>query len=332
LLKQAFDSFSSNEIEAATSAFEAAVALQPDNALANTFSAICLAQSGKLEEAEALARRAVALAPDQGLTHYVLALVLTAREAFDEAETQLWEAVAADPASAFLRLELAKTLITRNSSEALRQAQHAAELSPDEPEPFFTLGALQTADRKFRLATKNIERVLELRPHHARGLALYGLLQAVQADGMLKTPPKLEGFKRAVCTLRRALELDPDNELAKEHLKIAEDAVERISKPSSSSAKVKSPRRELIGQALVFGGMATLACLMVGLLYWFDGRGEDLLTAFAIILAMELGAFLLMLYIKRDFSALPPSLYRIGERVLKQTPRVSPPTVPGPHD
>jgi superkiller protein 3 len=322
LLNRAFDSFESNDIEASAPAFEAILALQPDNAVVCAFTAVCVGRRGRLEEAERLARRSIGLAPELGLTHYVLAIVLIARGEFNEAESALWEAVTADPSSCLFRLELARTLMARDRwDEALLQSQQAVEVSPNEPEALYTLGALQTTARKFELATATIERALELDPNHAHALAIHGYLLTVRADELFTTPPKLAGYKKAVDALRRALALDPSNELAKVHLKMAEDAVERISTPISSWVKTERIDRQKIGQSFILLGMVTLFGLSILLIREFDPNGEQLLTGYAFVLAVELVVFLLILYFKRDFSALPPSLYAIGEKILKRAAR-----------
>jgi len=318
LMKDGFDRIKESDFEAAAAIFKEVVSIDPEDPVAQMFAAACFAETGRGPEAEAFARKAITLAPLSAFSHYVLAIALLANGEEKEAESRLWDAVAVEPHSAFARVELARMLIAGSRhTEAMRQVEEALRLSPDNAEALFFSALGQVLKQEIEAAATTLERVIELEPTHDRAFALYGAVLMIRADRFLTTPPKLEDYRKATNVLSMALHLNPQLDFARHQIKLAEDAVARISTPTTGLPKEERWYHSLLKQLAIWGGYAVLTIGVFALMCWLDSRGSDFLVGVALMLGMELGAFLIMLYIKRDFSALPPSLYDLGRRFSK---------------
>jgi len=319
-MKEGLGKFASNDHESALKAFERVLILDADHAVANALGAVCLLNLGRVDEAEPLARAAARLTPQSALAHYYLGIVLIAKEEYDEAESEIWEAVALEPYNADMRVALGRLLFIRqrddDSAEQLRQA---INLSAENAEAHFLLGLCLMRSGKFHEARERLEETLRLQPGNDSALTFDGLLCLANADDLLTTPPKLAGYKLGADLLRRAIEINPSNELAAEYLRVAEETIERISRPSEVS-KPETWYQSLLKQLSVWVGLAAAAIGMFALIAWLDGSFgfQGFLYGTVFVSVGYLLAFCLMLYLRRDFSALPPSVVGLVERISKQ--------------
>jgi Flp pilus assembly protein TadD len=321
LTKEGLGKFASNDLEAALKAFERVLMLDGDHAVANTLGAASLLNLGRVDEAETLARTAVRLTPQLALAHYYLGVILIAKLENDEAESEIWEAVALEPYNAEMRVALGRLLFIRQrDDDAAEQLRQAVNLSAKNAEAHFLLGLCLMRAGQFREARVQLEETLRLQPENDSALTFDGLLCMASADDLLTTPPKLAGYKHGAELLRRAIEINPSNELAAEYLRVAEETIERISRPTEIS-KPETWYQSLLKLLSVWAGLAATAIGMFAVIAWLDESFgfEGFLYGTLFVSVGYLLAFCLMLYLRRDFSALPPSVVGLVERISKQS-------------
>jgi tetratricopeptide (TPR) repeat protein len=317
LTREGLKNLASNDHESAWRNFEQVLFFDEDNAVANTLGAASLLNLGRFEEAEPLARRGVRLTPQLALAHYYLALLLIAGEKYEEGESEIWEAVAIEPDNAGTRLVLGRLLFMQEREpEAREQLERCVELLPDNPEAHFLLGLSLMRCGQIPQAKDELEKTLRLQPENDVALTFDGLLSMSKADDLLTTPPKLAGYRAAANLLRHAVEVNPANELAVSWLRVAEETIERISKPTEPPLPPEKWYKTAAKQLLVWVGLAAVAIAMFAVTVWLDESGTAELWVVAIcILIFELLAFGVMSYLRKDFSALPPTIVSFVERV-----------------
>ena len=320
LKKEGLHRLASNDYESAWRTFEQLLLLDEEDPVANTLGAASLLNLGRLDEAEPLARKGVRLTPQLALSHYYLALLLIAKEEYEEGESEIWEAVAREPNIAGYRLVLGRLLfIQSREAEACEQLKRCNENLPENAEAHFLLGLSLLRCGQILEAKDEFDKSLLLEPENEDALAFDGLLCMAKADDLLTTPPKLAGYRHAADLLRRALELNPDNELASEWLRLAEKTIERISKPSDPPPKPERWYKELSKQLLVWVALAAISIGMFAAMVWLDeSKTADFWVVALFILLFDLSAFGLMSYLRRDFSALPPTIVSFVERVTER--------------
>jgi Flp pilus assembly protein TadD len=316
LTREGVDKLGSNDYESAWRAFEQVLFLDEDNPVANTLGAASLLSLGRIDEAEPLARRGIFLTPHLALAHYYLAVLLVARKNDEEAESEIWEAIAIEPENAGYRLLLGRLLFTHSrEAEACEHLRHSVELSPENAEAHFLFGLSLMRSGQVSEAKDQLETTLRLQPENDVALAFDGLLSMSHADALLTTPPKIAGYQHAAGLLGRAIELNPDNDLAREWLRVAEETLERITKPTEPPLPPEKWYKTAAKQLLVWVGLAAVAIAMFAVTVWLDESGTaDLWVVAICILIFELLAFGVMSYLRKDFSALPPTIVRFVER------------------
>lgn len=317
LTKEGLERLASSDYESAWRTFEQLLFLDEDNPIANTLGAASLLNLGRIEDAEPLARKGVCLTPQLALAHYYLALLLIAKGEYDEAESEIWEAVAIEPHNAGYPLVLGRLLFLQSRErEACEQLRRCVELSPENAEAHFLFGLSLLRCGQIRDAKDELEVSLSLQPENDEALAFDGLLSMAKADDLLTTPPKLSGYRHAATLLRRAIELNPGNELAGDWLRLADEAIERISKPSDPPPPPEKWYKTASKQLLVWLGLAALSMAMFGAMVWLDeSRTADFWVVALGILIFDVLAFCVMSYLRKDFSALPPTIVSFVERV-----------------
>ena len=108
------------------------LAADPDNPLAHSLLALCLAKHEDFRRATEEAEAAVHLAPDMPFAHYALGSVLHDRNYFAEAENAVVEAIRLDPESAdFYALLAGIRYDRRNWPSALDAAETGLRLDPE---------------------------------------------------------------------------------------------------------------------------------------------------------------------------------------------------------
>lgn len=321
LTREGLERLTSNDYESAWRTFEQLLFLDEDNPVANTLGAASLLGLGRLEDAEPLARKGVCLTPHLALAHYYLALLLIEKEKYEEAESEIWEAIAIEPHNAGYPLVLGRLLFLQSrEAEACQQLRRCVELSPENAEGHFLLGLSLMRCGQFPDAKGELEKTLHLQPENDGALALDGLLLMAKADDLLITPPKLAGYRHAAALLRRAIELNPGNELAGEWLRLAEETIERISRPSEPPLPREKWYKTLSKHLLLFVGFASACIAINGVLLWLGPshhRTEDFLVGSLFVLVIYLLAFLTMTRLRKNFSALPPTIASFAAQVSK---------------
>jgi len=125
-------------------------------------------------------------------------------------EALLNRAISADPRNFRALLLLGKLYTDQNQyGRALETYQKAADLNPDMPGLFFNMGFLYAAKYDYALAEKAFTRAIELSPPYL-DKALFNL--AVVQDKQGKRDASLQ-------TLKKALEVNPNNQKARDLLK-----------------------------------------------------------------------------------------------------------------
>ena len=309
-----------HDYESAWRTFERVLFLDEDNPVANTLGAASLMNLGRFTEAEPLARKGVYLTPQLALAHYYLALLLIAEEKYEEAESEIWEAVAIEPNNGEARVILGRLLfIQSREGEAREQLAHCVKLSPENAEAHFLLGlSLMRCGQSWE-AKDELEKTLHLQPENEDALTIDGLLCMAKADDLLTTAPKLAGYEHAAGLLRRAIELNSANELAIEWLRLAEETIERISKPTEAHPAPEKWYKPFSKQLLVWVGLAAFSVAMFAAMVWLDAsKTADFWVVAVFILFFDLLAFGVVSYLRRDFSALPPTIVSFVERVAER--------------
>jgi len=316
LIREGLNKFGSDDYEAAWRAFEQVLIRDEDNPVANTLGAASLLNLGRIDDAEPLARRGVLRTPHIALAHYYLAVLLIAQGNNEEAESEIWEAIAIEPQNAGYRLLLGRMLFTQSrDAEACEQLRPCVAHAPGNAEAHFLFGLSLMRSGQIAEAKEHLETTLRIQPENDVALAFDGLLSMSDADALLTTPPKIAGYRHAAELLRRAIELNPDNELAREWLRVAEETLERITKPTEQPLPLERWYKTAGKQVLLWMGLAVVAIGMFAVMVWLDESGTADLWVVAIsIVVFDLLAFGVMSYLKRDFSALPPTIVRFVER------------------
>lgn len=229
--------FAAGEYGRALWEFESVLMIDDESAIANTLAAACLLRLGRVDESEPRAREGARLEPEAALSHLVLADVLTAQGRRDEAVSEFWEAIAIKPHESSAWLRLGSLLVQwRQHDEALSLFRRAVELSPDDADSHICLGFCLMQIGQLDEAKTAMNRAVEIKPNDDLALASSASVRLRRAHRLLTTPPKVAEYRECAQLLRSALAINPDNPFAKADLKIAVEALERITKPLEPDA------------------------------------------------------------------------------------------------
>jgi Flp pilus assembly protein TadD len=129
--------------QAAVEQFQAAQRLEPESVEVLTNLGAGLGAVGRFDEAEATLRRAQRLAPNSAEVRASLGMVYFHRGLYAEAETELKWACASDEEHGQAHYYRGEALNRMGRyDDAFEVLQRAAELLPDDPRVFYTLGRL----------------------------------------------------------------------------------------------------------------------------------------------------------------------------------------------
>ncbi len=280
LCEQGWEQFQTGEFEAAWQSFEMALLFDSEIPMANCVGAACLFRLNKIEEAEALARKGVELAPHISLAHLFVAEILSFREKNEEAEFEFWEAISIDSTEAYTRLAFGKHLFFLNNyDKALEQFEKAIDLAPDFSEAHFMMGVCYGANQGLDQAIEKMMRTLTLEPQHDRAYSYLGCLVMVQAQQIKKLEERFEYLKRAAVYFNRAMEINPNNEQAKEYF-------QAVMKYNSQVEKAIERKKQTVHE--FFKGLASTAILLF-LLNSFNAF-RDKASLLVALLAVAIGA------------------------------------------
>ena len=222
--------------------------------------AACLSQVGQHAAALALLREGISERPDDTELRIQLARALERRGSPDEAVAALTEAVARMP-SPDLYEALASTLQHQGrAAEALSLLKDAVARQPREPALRYSLGSVLLSQGDEAGALTWMRSVLEVDPDHAAAMNFIGYLLAqrgrdyAEAEQLVRRAlvlrPDTGSFldslgwiqfqrgdhPRAVETLERAVELEPEEPVILEHLG---DAYHRVSREADAAGAWK---------------------------------------------------------------------------------------------
>jgi Tfp pilus assembly protein PilF len=188
-----------NDQAAAAMAFRRALALDPEMADAHNNLGVALHGLGRNEESIASYRRALALRPDYAKAELNLGVALMDAQALTAAGEHLREAVALEPRFPEAHYNLGNLLEKQGElEEAAASFRRAAQLKPDLYEAHNNLGAVLSKAGEGAPALASFERALALKPRHAE--AHHNLANAL-AD--------LGRYDEALASCRHAVALDP---------------------------------------------------------------------------------------------------------------------------
>lgn len=147
----------------------------------------------RFDLAEPHIRQALAIDPNDAHAHAWLAICLRERESFTEATMEARTAVGLAPADAYPQFILSTVFAQRNMpKEAMHAAKEALRLDPSDANYWGQLAALQHGEKKYNEALEAAERGLELDPEstlctNVRAMALRGLGRKDDAEGAVAT-------------------------------------------------------------------------------------------------------------------------------------------------
>jgi cellulose synthase operon protein C len=161
----------------ATSAYRAALELQPDDTRAQLGLAQLDAIAGKLDAALAATDKVIAAAPKTAQAHALKAEILNAQGDRAAARRALQQALDADPAYLPARFALIASMIDANEMEAARaELGKAAERAPGDIRVVYFDGVLAQRAGNTERARDNVSQVLKVAPDHMPSLMLAAVL------------------------------------------------------------------------------------------------------------------------------------------------------------
>ncbi len=197
-----------NDVNAAVQSLTAAAQRDPQMAQAPSLLALAHLTQNKTNDAIADARRAVQLAPNSSQAQSALSLALFYAGQTKEASRAAARAVQLNPESPFALLVQGQALLAQHQTDAARTTLQQAEgLAPNLPLIQSNLAAAYNRLDMPQRAEKAYRRVLEKSPDSAAAHA--GLGGVLLSSGHPK---------EALAELQRAVELEPNNVLARANL------------------------------------------------------------------------------------------------------------------
>jgi tetratricopeptide (TPR) repeat protein len=228
----------SGDAGAARSYLERAAALNPGSAAVfEALGAACSALGEHAQAAEAF-RREAEIAPEEAQAHFRLAITLHTLARLEEAAGSYRRATELQPEmqQAHNNLGLALISLGRND-EAAASFRRAVELQPDDVAALCNLATAQRNLGRIREAEAACRQAIERSPDHAGAYAILGALLGQEGDDEAAVPAlarayelerdpqvgynlgvaltKLSRPAEAIPYLRRAIEADPSNDLAR---------------------------------------------------------------------------------------------------------------------
>ncbi len=127
----------------------------------------------------------------------------------EQAKSLLLQAIKLDPKSAQVHFELGLAYMKlKDPSKAIEAYQKATELNPQFPDAYFNLGYVYAMDKNYSKAEEMYGQVVKLAPPYLdEALFNLGMVQAKQGKR-----------QQSIENLERALEVNPQNEMARKYL------------------------------------------------------------------------------------------------------------------
>ncbi|AHE99897.1 tetratricopeptide repeat protein [Thioalkalivibrio paradoxus] len=171
------------ELEAAASAYRAALELEADNATAHNNLGFIYGQQQRWEEALRHLGRAVELAPGMAMAHSNLGQVLVARGAAEQGLTHLDRATRLAPGEVQVWDNLARNrLHLGDAAGAVEAWQEAVRLVPGDPRLLSRLGTAMAACGLLDQAIDRFRSLLEVEPRHVDAWVQLGITLFLRKD------------------------------------------------------------------------------------------------------------------------------------------------------
>lgn len=169
LFDRAWSLAEKGEYKAAISEWNAALAIDPNDAKAQNNLAFALAKEGRLEEAIPHWRKALAANDEYAEVHRNLGGALLEKGELDEAITHLRRALAANPQDAKAHDSLGSALLRKGAlEEAIAHLRSAIELDPADAGAHYNLGLALLRTGRLDEAIGHYEKALQLDPRDAQ--------------------------------------------------------------------------------------------------------------------------------------------------------------------
>jgi len=126
-----------------------------------------------------------------------------------EAKSLLLKAIELDPKNAQAHFQLGLTYMAlKNSHKAMEAYQKSIQLDPNFPEAYFNLGYLYGMEKNYSKAEEKYSQVVKMAPSYLDE-ALFNLALVQEKQGKMK---------KSIENLERALQVNPENEMAQKFL------------------------------------------------------------------------------------------------------------------
>ena len=167
---------------------------------------------GRMVLQEALMGHKLQRDPEDYAANYNLGALLLSRGEAGEAVQRFERALAQRPGSATALNSLGAALLQAGrKQEAVQRLQQAVQAEPDYLDARYNLASALAFTGQFAESAREFEQVLQGRPKDAEAEARLGSVLAA-----------LQNYDAAESHLRHALSLDPDNQIAKDNLRLLE--------------------------------------------------------------------------------------------------------------
>lgn len=176
------------ELDKAAVEFQAAIQLEPTNAVAHNALGTVYSEQNNLDEAEREFKEAVKLDHNYGLAHNNLGNVYNSQGKYDDAVFELKEAIRIDPSDPLSHNGLGKAYQNlKRFEEAIAEYQEAIRLDPNYANPHYNLGILYEAQGKTDEAIAEYEAFLKLAPNSPQRTAVEAEIAKLQGAGATLT-------------------------------------------------------------------------------------------------------------------------------------------------
>lgn len=194
----------------ATSVYQRAVTLKPEDYDANLNLSACYFQEGKYELAEKYCREAIRIKPDSAAAHCNLGIIY-------DSQNRLWEAIKAYKDSLELDVHQPKTLLNLGSTymrqNRMKEALHAFELAGEEaPKDAATweqIGACHYQMKNMPKALEAYQKAATMNPSSSVAFRGMGVVMMTQ---FLSQQENADLRDKALASWNRSLELQPDQQ------------------------------------------------------------------------------------------------------------------------
>jgi tetratricopeptide (TPR) repeat protein len=187
------------KLDEAATAYQQAIALQPNHGHAYINLGMMLRKLGHLEAAVQSYRRGIEITSDSAHAYFSLGNVLVDMEQLSEAIKCFEAAVRLDPLAEKFHFMLASTLAKQgNLEDAICAYNQVLQLHPHDADAYFNLGGIFRQQGDLEASASSFRRILEINPNDAQ--ASFNLGNVLEGQGE---------YQRAVLAYEDAIALNP---------------------------------------------------------------------------------------------------------------------------